>query len=77
MSEMTKDARTHAAHCRACGQFTTAKLLDDIATWSDIQDSTIIQQRKQIAELQEAVGTFKMKFKGGANQTSFKKETAE
>ena len=78
MSAICDEARTYAAHCESCGQFTTSSKLRAMADWIDIQQSTIIQQRKQIAELQEAVGTFKMKFKGGANQTSYaKKEPAE
>jgi hypothetical protein len=78
MSAICDEARTYAAHCEACGQFTTAEKLRGLADWIDIQQSTIIQQKKQITEMQEQwVNGFKMKFKGGANHTSFKKETAE
>ncbi len=77
MSAICDEARTYAAHCEACGQFTTAEKLRGLCDWIDIQQSTIIQQKKQITELHEAAGTFRMKFVGGANHTSFKKETAE
>jgi hypothetical protein len=76
MSAICDEARAYAANCEACGQFTTAAKLRGLADWIDIQQSTIIQQRKQITELNEAAG-FRMKFKGGANQTSFTKETTE
>jgi hypothetical protein len=78
MSAICEEARTYAKHCEACGQFTTAAKLRGLADWIDIQQSTIIQQRKQIAEIQEQLPDgFRMKFVGGANQTSFKKEVAE
>jgi hypothetical protein len=78
MSAICEEARTYAKHCEACGQFTTAAKLRAMADCIDIQQSTIIQQRKQIAEMQEQwADNFKMKFKGGANQTSFKKEGVE
>jgi hypothetical protein len=78
MSAICDEARTYAKHCESCGQFTTAAKLRGLADWIDIQQSTIIQQRKQIAEMQAQAPDFKMKFVGGANQTSYaKKETAE
>jgi len=77
MSAICDEARTYAAHCEACGQLTTAAKLRAMADWIDIQQSSIIQQRKQIAELEAQLPEgFRMKFVGGANQTSFKKETA-
>lgn len=78
MSAICDEARAYAKHCEACGQFTTAEKLRGLCDWSDIQQSTIIQQRKQIAELEAQLPEgFKMKFKGGKNQTSFTKETTE
>jgi altronate dehydratase len=74
MSAICEEARTYAKHCESCGQFTTAAKLRAMADWIDIQQSTIIQQRKQISEMQEQTAGFKMKFKGGANQTSYSKK---
>ena len=78
MSAICDEARTYAKHCESCGQPTTAAKLRAMADWIDIQQSTIIQQKKQISEMQEQTEGFRMKFKGGANQTSYaKKETSE
>jgi hypothetical protein len=75
MSEITRDARTYAAQCRACGQETTANKILHLCDWIDVCEHSITQQRNQIADLQKKTGTFRMKFKGGRNHTTFTKDT--
>jgi hypothetical protein len=71
MSQITREGRVYAEQCRACGQETTANKILHLCDWIDVCEHSIGQMRNQIAELQKETGTFRMKFKGGRNATSF------
>lgn len=73
MSEITREGRLYAKQCRACGELTTAAKIEGLCDWSDMQQLTINEQRKQIRELEEIVG-LKTKYKGGANFREQKQE---
>lgn len=53
MSEIVKELRTYAAHCRACGEETTANILLHAADWINVQQATITAQKIQMADMRK------------------------
>lgn len=65
MSEICKELTEHAAHCKACGQFTTAEILLHARDWIKVCQSTITAQKIEITEYKKALAGLDVRPPGG------------
>lgn len=51
MAEIVKEGRKYAASCRACGQFTSAEIIEGLCDWVEIQQASNRADKQEIREL--------------------------